>query len=257
MWKNSVTVSRYTPETFSHPLQSREKRGLNRRARHAIASQKTRWISVPPFPAPSWNNPRERDTRQAAVTHACARQGDMRLTYDKFNTLLPAFLPCWHLWPRATPGYYYCHSFSRISVCLLVCPFVRPSVHPSIRFASPFRVCLLCLAMHLLPHRGNLFSDAFEGSPWSKPLLPLSHIRETELLVFCARHVTESPRGRLCCRDVAPSCAASCGILVNELCEGGKWNTYIVIMRDDVRRISLPLCSTLRSASRCIEKLVV
>lgn len=115
--------------------------------------------------------------------------------------------------------------FSFLPACLSVCLFVRPSVRPSISFrVPPFRVCLLCL--HLLPHRGNLFSDAaFANTPSSEPpspalpylpRAPSLRFREMGLLVFCARHVTESPRGRLCCRGRRPSSrdASYAGFLV-------------------------------------------
>lgn len=137
------------------------------------ASQKTRRISVPPFPAPSWNNPRGRDTSGSGYARVCAPRGYKRLTYDKFNarSFQPSFLADTY-GPGPHPGIIIViPSREYLSTRLSI----RSSVRPSIRFVHSFRVCpLLCLGHTPSPApQKSLFSDAFEDSPWSKPLLLL------------------------------------------------------------------------------------
>lgn len=102
-----------------------------------------------------------------------ARRERVKLTYDKFNALLPvlpSFLP--PLTPMALghARYYYFHSFPH--VCL--------------------SVCLLCLTvwLHLLTPSSptDLFSDVFLPTPatFSAPSPPTSQPLSTYvLLVFC------------------------------------------------------------------------
>lgn len=132
--ENSVTVSQYTPETFSN---AREKfaQGIG----GGCASQRTRistWSLrfLPPFS----NNPlsrttirgvlvafargREQESRRGVCCCVCphGREG-LKLTYDKFNALLPvlpSFLPALTPMALGHAGYYYFHSFPH--VCLSV-----------------------------------------------------------------------------------------------------------------------------------------
>lgn len=219
-----MTVSRYTPETFSRPVQSHEKRERKKEgwtSEGDTASQRTR-ISVPRFPKPSRNNPRGRHVRRRLRTRMRGEDetwGLVRLTYDKFNALLPAAVPSFladTYGPGPHTGYYYFHSFPH--VCLSACPSVRLPVHP---FRSSFpRLSPLSGRAPSPTPRKSLFG-CFRGLPL-KRASSLPHARETGLLVFCARHVTESPRGRLCCWDVTLFCATFCEILVGKPCENGK-----------------------------------
>lgn len=134
-----MTVSQYTPETFSN---AREK--FRTRDRGCCIAKDPNLDVVPPIPATFLsNNPLPRTTIRAfarkggreggsksrargwvcVCAGACARTGErVKLTYDKFNALLPvlpSFLPA--LTPMAlghAGPYYYFHSFPH--VCLSV-----------------------------------------------------------------------------------------------------------------------------------------
>jgi len=205
-----MTVSRYSSEMFSHPVQSREKRELDR-GKRATALQKIR-ISVPRFPKPSRNNLRGRYIRQ----HACAwDEAGVGETYiwqiQRVPSCLPSLLTLMAQGPHT--GYYYFHSFPH------VCLSVGLSVHPYIRSVLPFHVCLFCLAARLLPHRGNLFSDAFEDSPEAS-LFPPPHTRDGALSFLRATRDGKSSRPPLLLGRY-PSCATFCEILV-EIFKDGK-----------------------------------
>lgn len=206
-----MTVSRYTPETFLSPgIQSHEKRGLDKQGgTHRVAkdpeSQSLDSRSLLEIILVD-------DTSGDVVTHAYAWRGwggggggGIGETYiwqiQRAPSCLPSLLTL--MAQGHTPGIIIFIP-SRMSVCLPV-RLSRTSVPFFLStFVSSVWPCTFS--------RGNLFSDAFEGSPWSEPL-SLPHTRETGLLVFCARHVTESPRGRLCCRDITPPALHSVGLL--------------------------------------------
>lgn len=149
-------MSRCTPETFSHPLQSREKRELNRRAGHGIARRKR--------PAESRSLHFRRlpeiilvdETRQAVVTHACARQEGMRDLHMTNSTRAPSSLPS--LLTLMAQGHtrVLLLSFLPANICLPACLSVRPSVHPYVLFILFAFVLSSVWAIHLLPHRRNL-----------------------------------------------------------------------------------------------------
>lgn len=217
-----MTVSRYTPETFSRPVQSREKRGLDKRGGCATESQRIR-ISVPRFPKPSRNNPRGRHVRRRLRTRV--RDGDegggglARLTYDKFNALLPPCLPSLlTLMAQGHTGYYYFHSFPH--VCLSVCPSVRTSV--------PFFLSTFVSSVWLYAFSRTAeisFRMLSRASPEAS-LFPPPRTRDGALSFLRATRDAKSSRPPLLLERYL-SCAASCRILVVELCKDGKWNTYI------------------------------
>lgn len=219
----SDSISIYPGDVSSPSTITWEERVGQARGTCDTASQRTR-ISVPRFPKPSRNNPRGRHVRRR-VCVARIRRGLVRLTYDKFNALLHAAMPSfladtYGLGPH-TAGYYYFHSFPH--VCLSVCPSVCPYIRSSFPRLSP----LSGRAPSPVP-RESLFG-CFRGLPL-KRASSLPHTRETGLLVFCARHVTESPRGRLCCRDVISPAPRPAGFLSTSFARTKKWNTCIAIM---------------------------
>lgn len=205
-----MTVSRYTPETFSRPVQSREKRELDR-GRRATALQRIQ-ISLDSQSLPEIIL--TDDTSGNSYARVCVGwrgRWDLHMT-NSTGFFLPSFLPCWHLWPKGhTPGIIIFIS-SRMSVCLSVCPSARTSV-------LPFRVCLFCLDVRLPSHRGNLFSDAFEDSPEAS-LFPPPHTRDGALSFLRATRDGKSSRPPLLLGRY-PSCAMFYGILV-EICKNGK-----------------------------------
>lgn len=126
-----------------------------------------------------------------------------RLTYDKFNALLPPCLPSLlTLMAQGHTGYYYFHSFPH--VCLSVCPSARTSV--------PFFLSAFVSSVWPSPAPRKSLFGCFRGLSL-KRASSLPHARETGLLVFCARHVTQSPRGRLCCWNVISPAPRRAGFL--------------------------------------------
>lgn len=132
-----------------------------------------------------------------------------------------SFLPCLPslltLMAQGHTGYYYFHSFPHVclSVCLSVCPSARTSVSFFLSaFVSSVWPCAFSRTAEIS------FRMLSRAPPEASLFPPLLHVRETGLLVFCARHVTESPRGRLCCWDVIPPAPRSVGFFpLDELCE--------------------------------------
>lgn len=127
-----MTVSRYTPETFSHPLHNHVRgEGLDRQkyrrpCRKEPGSQSLDFRRLPEIILADGTSDRRLRTR------VCAERG-ARLTYDKNSarSFLPSFLLL-TLMAQGHTEYYYFHSFSHVclSVCLPACLSVRQSVHP-------------------------------------------------------------------------------------------------------------------------------
>lgn len=117
------------------------------------------------------------------------------------------------------PGPHGVLLFSFLPACLSV----RLSVRPYIRSVLPFRVCLLCLAFSRTAEISfRMLSRAFPEAS----LFPPPRTRDGALSFLRATRDAKSSRPPLLLERYL-SCAASCRILVVELCKDGKWNTYI------------------------------
>ena len=118
---------------------------------------------------------REQESHRDVCWCVCrpGREKRVKLTYDKFNALLPvlpSFLPALTPMAQGHAGYYYFHSFPH--VCL--------------------SVCLLCLTVwlyHLTPSSSTeLFSDVFcpPTSPNGSNHLPPSNLFPRTRSYFCS-----------------------------------------------------------------------
>lgn len=187
----------YTPETFPRPVQSRGKRGLDKRGRRATPhrkgseSQSLDSRSLLEIILAD-------DTSGATATHrhACAwrewGRGLARLTYDKFNALLPAAVPSFladTCGPGPHAGYYYFHSFPH--VCLPARPSVRLPVHP---FRSSFsRLSPLSGRAPSPAPRKSLFG-CFRRTPPEASLFPPPRTRDGALSFLRATRDGKSSR---------------------------------------------------------------
>jgi len=144
------------------------------------------------------------------------------------------FLPCLPslltLMAQGHTGYYYFHSFSH--VCLSVCPSVRPARTSVSFFLSAFVSSVWPCAFS---RTAEISFRMLSRAPPEASLFPLPRTRDGALSFLRATRDGKSSRPPLLL-GCYPSCATFCGILVDELYEDGKWNTYIVIMRCDMRR---------------------